>query len=85
MSANNRLCSSPLLYICDPLWEKVHFRAKCNTEIRVIIAEIGPLGAKLDYDTEDNCNLYSTFLRWSDVRSLLLALTAFSQRCEVQF
>ena len=38
-------------YICDPLWEKVHFRAKCNIEIRVKIAEFGPNGGYMDYDT----------------------------------
>ena len=39
------------VYICDPLWEKVHFRAKCNIEIRVKIAEYGPNGGYMDYAT----------------------------------
>ena len=73
-----------MLYICDPLWEKVHFRAKCNIELWVKIAESGPLAVKLDYDTGENYSLSSTFSRWSDVRAPLLALTASSQRCKVR-
>ena len=71
-------------YICDPLWEKVHFRAKCNIELGVKIAESGLLVVKLDYDTRENYSLSSTFSRWSDVRAPLLALTASSQRRKVR-
>ena len=70
---------------CDPLWEKVHFCAKCNIEIRVKIAESGPLAVKPGYDTVENYSLSSTFSRWSDVRASLLAVTASPQRREVQF
>ena len=70
--------------ICDPLWEKVHFRAKCNIELGVKIAESGLLAVKLDYDTRENYSLSSTFSRWSDVRAPLLALTASSQRRKVR-
>ena len=70
--------------ICDPLWEKVHFRAKCNIELCVKIAESGPLAVKLDYDTGENYSLSSTLSLWSDVRAPLLALTASSQRRNVR-
>ena len=72
------------LGICDPLWENVHFRAKCIVETRVKIAETLSLVAKRDYDTGKNYSLSSTFSRWSDVRAPLLPLTASSQRREAQ-
>ena len=46
--------------ICDPLWETVHFRAKCNIELCMKIAESGPLAVQLDYDTGENYSLSST-------------------------
>ena len=77
-------CESQCIHICDRLWEKVHFRAKCNIELRVKRAESWQLAVKLDHDAGQNYSLSSTFSHWSDVRAPLLALTASSQRCKVK-
>ena len=62
--------------VCDPLWEKVHFYAKYNIELRVKIAENGPL---VVYLTRENYSLSSTCSHWSDVHAPLLTPTASPQ------
>ena len=70
--------------ICDPLWEKVPLGANYNFEIRVKIAESGPLVVYCVYYTVENYSLFPTFSCKSGGCPPFLALTASPQRREVR-
>ena len=60
--------------ICDPLWEKVHFRAIIEFLLRAEIRKNSTVLAKLLFVTSENYGVASAFSRWSGVDSPLLAL-----------
>ena len=70
-----------LLGICDPLWEKVHFRAIIEFLLRAEIRKNSTVLAKLLFVTSENYGVASAFSRWSGVDSPLLALAASFRSC----
>ena len=67
--------------ICDPLWEKVHFRAIIEFLLRAEIRKNSTVLAKLLFVTSENYGVASAFSRWSGVDSPLLALAASFRSC----
>ena len=68
-------------HIYDRLWEKVHFRTKCNIDLLVNNSSISAHWGK--YKILYIVKVQPFFYRWSDTFPLLLALTASLQRCDV--
>ena len=74
LSMVKTVCSSLVLGICDPLWEKVRFGRDNTVLLRSKIGKNLTVLTKLLFVTGENYGVASAFSRWSGVDSLLLAL-----------